>query len=106
MPVIMEKRIVITLQDIQGLAFQCQKCKAKLQVLRNFEGLKFGIAQSKVQKCPACGESWLESRDEQSVANKDREQADKVLEAFDYFKRRDSDKVPWRILLDLPGDLD
>ena len=32
MPVVMEKRIVITLQDLQGLAFQCMYCKATLKV--------------------------------------------------------------------------
>ena len=106
MPIVMEKHIVFTLQDIQGLAFQCEKCKAKLYIVKDFDGLKFSIAESKVQRCPACGQSWVESKDGQAVAQKDFEHADKLLDALHYFRQRASDNIPWRILLELSDDTD
>ena len=108
MAVEMEKRIVITLQDIQGVAFQCQRCGAKLYVGKDFDALKFSISEPKVQRCPACGESWLESEKGQTPeqARQDRDHADKILDGLQHFRQRTSENIPWRILLELPGDLD
>ena len=105
MAVVMEKRIVITLQDIQGLAFQCRYCQATLKVIEQFSGLQFQVAQPNIHTCPACRKSWIVDRNTREALNQEVfDNANKLLEALDYFREKADDSIPWGILLELPGE--
>ena len=107
MPIAMEKRITFTSTEIKGLAFQCRYCQATLRVVEKFSGLKFQISEAKTHTCPACRKSWIEDRNtKKSLDQEFFDNANKLLEALDYFREKADDSVPWRILLELPGDID
>lgn len=107
MAVVMEKRIVFEPRDILKVRLVCGICGGEFSP---------PTLRALTDSCPLCGKSW--ERD-LSTSHQARDGYDKEVlrllhlidnlnsfSAGDYGNRRAEGKVPWKILLDLPGDLD
>ena len=106
MPVVMEKRIVFEPRDILKARLQCGICGGEFTFPSHVQSLV---------TCPVCGKDFKDlpadhiSRDGYRDETRRLEQLISLLDYFsqgDYGRRRPDEKVPWKILLDLPGDLD
>ena len=107
MPVVMEKRIVFELSDILKIRLECGLCGGEFSFPTNVRSLNV---------CPICGKDF--DRDTPADYKHPQGYSDErlALENFlgnlryfsggNYQDRRSQDKVPWRILLELPGDPD
>lgn len=110
MAVEMEKRIVFGPRDIIKIRLQCGHCEGEFSPPSN-EALSVPRG-----KCPLCGEEWGRLPGEhQAPAGYAHEEMRllNLLDSLQYFSARSNygmrladGKVPWRILLELPGDLD
>ena len=106
MAVVMEKRIIFTLNELRGLAFRCKSCQATLRVGEEFNVLKFQIGQPKTNQFHACEKSWIEGIKKESFGQEVFDNANKLLEALQFFRRNADDSIPWEVQLDLPGEPD
>ena len=108
MPVIMEKRIVFEPRDVVKIRIQCGLCGGEFSP---------PTVRALAEDCPLCGKSW---KFDLPSHHQHRDGYDEELRRLvnligeinyfsgkgDYGKRRAEGKVPWRILLELPGDPD
>ena len=117
MPVVMEKRIVFTLDEVKAIIIQCQHCRARIPI-RDFkigDSTRSRAFHSNV--CPHCGDPW---KPDNQADSKDFEAAHNLINALGYFTdaafkerlKRDVDKRPREkevkrtFYLELPGDPD
>jgi hypothetical protein len=52
-----ERRLVVGLNDIQGVVFECVKCRGGMLLSPDRS-----ITEDKLLHCPLCGEHWLPNR--------------------------------------------
>ena len=110
MAVEMEKRIVFEPRDILKVRIQCGLCGGEFSPPSN------NALSIPTGKCPLCGEEWGNLPKEYHAADEYAAEQLRLLNLLDglrhfsarsdYGRRRAEGKVPWRILLELPGDLD
>ena len=108
MAVEMEKRIVFEPRDILKIRLECGLC-----------GCEFSpsmITDEKATRCPACKKVWTDKEHKLEIEPKDY--ANEMMELEEFLKRLNyfsegnypnrvkEERVPWRITLELPGDLD
>ena len=108
MPLVMEKRFVFEPRDILKVRLECGLCGAEFSPSI--------VINEKATRCPACKKVWSERENELEITPKDyadeMTELDEFLKRLEYFAkgnysgRVSRDKVPWRILLELPGDID
>ena len=108
MAVVMEKRIVFEPRDIIKIRLQCGLCRGEFSP---------PTLKAPADDCPLCGKSWKSdlpaSHQHRDGYNEEVRRLLNLIGEINYFsgegdygKRRVEDKVPWKILLELPGDAD
>ena len=110
MAVVMEKRIVFEPRDILKVRIQCGLCGGEFSPPSN------NALSIPTGKCPLCGAEWGQLPKEYHAANGYVEEQRRLINLLgelngfstrsDYGRRRAEGKVPWKILLELPGDPD
>ena len=99
MPVIMEKRIVWDVYEINAVIIRCQCCGAEVPVRDFVIGPDTRSRVFHANSCPHCGDPW---KPDNQGDHKDLDAAQKLIEALEHFTNaefkerlsRDVDKRP------------
>ncbi len=117
MPIVMEKRIIRDLSEINAVIIRCQHCGAEIPVRDFVVGVATRSRALHANSSPHCGDPW---KPDNQASHKDFEAAQKLIEALEHFTnaefkerlsrdvgKRPSEKEVKRIFrLELPVDPD
>ena len=109
MAVVMEKRIVFSLEDLRSLVIKCVQCDGEVSpAWRRDTAVSRAL---ELERCPHCHNSWKSSEDNTSLSE-DRKEAIALIQAIAHFTsgrylgRVPKKEVKWKFLFVLPGDPD
>lgn len=107
MAVVMEKRIVFTLNEVRSIIIRCVNCDGELTVVLRPERTPSRAFES--VQCPHCVTTWKDTEDTKSV-QEDREEAQALLRAIRHFTesryrdRLTKREAKWEFLIELPEE--